>query len=316
METNIRLSVIIPNRNRRNTLRRVLAALEEQTLPRDYFEVIVVDDHSTDGTPDMLEEFGKSTPLDFTWLRGQGRGAGAARNMGLAAARGNYVVFLDADTIPKTDVLGLHLQWQVHFGSRVCILGRVSMSEAVRTPEQGRIGDTETRFDHLPIAELEWQDYRAANTSMERSAALAAGGFDETLPAAEDTEFSSRLVRQGMRFIYISDIVAVHHHPLTVEGYFRKGQVYGEAVYRWYRKSPELRKLLVQRYGVLAPEQHWTKKLKYFIRGLVVNRVTAPWIVAAGKSIRHIQLEASHRLYEIVFRYHLRRAFRMNYRSA
>ncbi len=316
MTSELLLSIIIPNRNRRDTIIQVLQALEGQTMPRDAFEVIVVDDGSTDGSPEVLQAFSRASSLQLQLSAGRGLGAAAARNIGLQAARGEQVLFLDADTIPHPDVLALHRKWFEHFQGQACLLGRITMSEKLRNRRQGRLNDTTLPYDVLPIAEAHWQDYRAANTSLSRTLCLEVGGFDESMPAAEDTEFASRLQQKGLRFIFLGDATAVHHHPLSAEGYFCKGAVYGRAAAIWYHKAPALRPLIVRRYGVFAPEQKPFKKLQYLLRAMVVNRFSAPLLAFAGKAVRGFFLPLSDGIYRAVFRYQLRHAFRMTLKRA
>jgi hypothetical protein len=85
-------SVIIPTYNRRPLLRRMLESVMRQSCQD--FEVIVVDDGSSDGTETMVAEFSR-----VIYLRQQNRGPGAARNLGWANAKGEYVAFLDSDDL-------------------------------------------------------------------------------------------------------------------------------------------------------------------------------------------------------------------------
>ncbi|RPH94566.1 MAG: glycosyltransferase family 2 protein [Calditrichaeota bacterium] len=316
MNTNrYEFSVIIPNRNCKQTLIQVLHALETQSFARDQYEVIVIDDGSTDGSFEFLQAYRRQTSMNLIPLHGKMQGAGSARNIGLNAANGRLILFLDADTIPRPDVLRLHALWQGHYGPNACILGRVLMSEKLSKRRQGRQNDTVTRYDDHAAAELEWQDYRTANTSLSRELCLRIGGFDENLPAAEDTEFASRLRPVISRFIFISDIQVTHHHPMTPAGYFGKGALYGRAVALWYQKAPELRYLLIKRYGVFAPEMARGKKIKYFVRALAINRLTIPFISFFGRTARWIWFEMSEGLYRVIYRYQVRRAFRASLRN-
>lgn len=316
MHSDFKFSVIIPNHNRCDTLFEVLRALEGQTFALDRFEVIVVDDHSTDGSVEQLAQYLPNTALHFDWASSEGRGASSARNLGLRIARGERVLFLDADTIPSPEVLTMHDRLSEQYGRNICLLGKVTMSEAIRRREQGRLNDTATRYDNEPLYAVAWQEYRTANTSVSRELCLLAGGFDESLPAAEDTEFASRLAKLGVRFLFSGNIVVVHHHPLSADGFFRKGALYGKAAALWYRKSPEHRPLIVQRYGVLAPETGFYKKLKYALRALMVNRLTAPLISLIGKGLRRFWIEPSDELFVTVFRYNLRHAFRAHLKNS
>jgi glycosyltransferase involved in cell wall biosynthesis len=89
------VSVIIPTYNRVNSLRRTLDSLAQQTYPAVRFEVIVVDDGSTDTTPEIRD----LAPLPVRYYRQGNQGAAAARNAGAVEARGELLVFLDDDVI-------------------------------------------------------------------------------------------------------------------------------------------------------------------------------------------------------------------------
>src|ERR1700751_565412 len=82
-------SIIIPTFNRAGLLQQALESVAQQTF-RD-FETLVVDDGSTDVTPQVAASFGARL------LRQENRGPGAARNLGIQHARGNYIAFLDSD---------------------------------------------------------------------------------------------------------------------------------------------------------------------------------------------------------------------------
>jgi len=304
------ISIIIPSRNRLDTLPRVLQGLEQQGYPKSLFEVVVVDDKSHDGTQEFLQAFARQTSLNFTWIEGMAKNAGAARNLGLRTATGMLALFLDSDTIPGCDLVSQHLLWHQHFGANVCILGRVSMSDKLVLENQGRVNDTLIKHDERQMAELKWHEYRTANTSLNREDCLSAGGFDETLPAAEDTEIASRLSGIGVRFIYMRDINVIHHHPLSNDGFFYKGELYGQAAARWYKKNPKFRRMIIARYGVFAPEMQKSKKAKYVIRALVVNRLTVPVITLLGRKVRRTWFDLSDSLNKCVFRYYVRQSFR------
>lgn len=89
------ISVIVPTYNREHVLERALDSIVAQTV--DDWEIIVIDDGSTDGTPDVAARYGSRLKDRFTYVHQENRGAGAARNRGIDAARGRYVAFLDSD---------------------------------------------------------------------------------------------------------------------------------------------------------------------------------------------------------------------------
>src|SRR5882724_11393662 len=99
----IRLSVVVPTYNRRDRLARVLAALERQNTPASQFEVVVVDDGSTDGTSDWLASFKCSYALQRVQLTNGG--PARARNVGVERAAGEIVLFIDDDVEPTPELI-------------------------------------------------------------------------------------------------------------------------------------------------------------------------------------------------------------------
>ena len=94
------LSVIVPTRNRAAHLRCMLGGLLEQTFPTDRFELIVVDNGSTDGTAAVVEEFRHKATFDLRSFREDGPGLHRGRHAGLSAARADVLVFADDDILP------------------------------------------------------------------------------------------------------------------------------------------------------------------------------------------------------------------------
>lgn len=107
MTDSLAISVIIPTRDRRASLRRLLSALERQTLPRDQFEVVVSVDGSTDGSVETGGEFASSLAPQVLWQAAAGRAA--ACNAGTRRSRGDVVLFLDDDMEPAPSLLEAHV---------------------------------------------------------------------------------------------------------------------------------------------------------------------------------------------------------------
>src|SRR5262249_22621170 len=123
-----KLSVVIPTFNRKNVLRLCLSALAFQTLPESLWEVIVVDDGSTDGTVSFCQEI--ALPFQLTYLRQANQGAGAARRAGVEAARGEFVLLCNDDTIASSTLLSEHLRIHTaHRREKWAVLGDFQPSE-------------------------------------------------------------------------------------------------------------------------------------------------------------------------------------------
>src|SRR5438093_6089443 len=104
-----RVTVIIPTYNRKAILQRSLKALEEQSAELGLFEVIVVDDGSTDGTASMVQEFLSSCkrPVRYFWQNNKKQGV--ARNLGAYHAEGGILLFLGDDIIASPTLIEQHV---------------------------------------------------------------------------------------------------------------------------------------------------------------------------------------------------------------
>src|ERR671915_121474 len=88
------ISVVVPTHNRAHFLAEIVFALEAQTFPIQDFEVVFVDDASTDGTPDLLRDLARKTPLRLKAVRmDTNAGPAGARNVGTSRARGTSFAF-------------------------------------------------------------------------------------------------------------------------------------------------------------------------------------------------------------------------------
>src|SRR4030042_4985937 len=106
----MRLSVIIPTRNRKDSLTRCIRALEKQSYDQRQYEVIVVDDGSRDGTIQMLATLKKETPFSLRYLEQTPRGPAAARNLGIRNSRGEIILLTGEDILGCPRLLQEHLE--------------------------------------------------------------------------------------------------------------------------------------------------------------------------------------------------------------
>lgn len=195
----MRASVVIPAHNAEETLLRTLEAVVAQDL-EEPFEVIVVDDRSTDGTGLVAA----AVPGVRLVPNGSKPGAAGARNAGVAAASGRLLAFTDADCYPRPDWLRQGLQGLEHAD---LVQGSVRPDPAV-APQP---------FDRTLWVVAAVGLFEAANLFIRRSGFDRVGGFEDLLPGqpgrpmAEDAWLGWRLRRSGGRTAFRADSV-VHHH--------------------------------------------------------------------------------------------------------
>ncbi len=213
------LSVVTPTRDKRALLERTLAALRAQALPPGAEgEIVVVDDGSTDDTAAWLAtQAGAAGPPLRVVSPPANVGRARARNLGAAAARGRWLLFLDDDIVAPPGLLAAHLDLlQRHPGDGV-IGYAVTAPELVDAPHL-RYLDTRG-VARLSAGPAPARYFVTQNASVPREAFQAVGGFDEAFRAYgfEDMEVAFRLEDQAkVRFHCLPAPVPVHVHHHTL----------------------------------------------------------------------------------------------------
>lgn len=180
-----RVSVIIPTYNRADLVQQALASVKAQTY-RD-FEIVVVDDGGTDGTFEAL-----ASDREIRVLRHAGRrGVSAARNTGIHAARGEWLAFLDSDDLWLPDKLARQIFWlEGQPELLICQTGETWVRRGVRVNKplsHRQVGGK------IFLPSLRRCMISPSAVVLHRRLLSDHGGFDETLPAAEDYDLWLRL---------------------------------------------------------------------------------------------------------------------------
>jgi glycosyltransferase involved in cell wall biosynthesis len=237
-------SVIIPTYNRPRVLAECLQALGRQTVRPEMFEVIVVDDGSTDETEQFCRNFQPN--YSFQYLRQLNAGAGAARRRGVQHARGDYLALFNDDTIAAPELLAEH--WKAHqarTGVRQCVLGDFRFPPAAQDRALTRfLTQSPFFFPQATLQAGEYWEYTyvvTCNLSVKRDAVLAAGSFDARFRVAEDSDLGLRLSRKGFCVRYVPEAQAIHQHiPFTIPDLIRRATIYGANQLAFLRKHPAL----------------------------------------------------------------------------
>jgi glycosyltransferase involved in cell wall biosynthesis len=187
------ISVIIPTYNRRKQVLEALASVRAQTHAP--FEILVVDDGSTDDTEEHVGQLGGTV----RYFKTRNRGVSSARNHGIQMAEGDWIAFLDSDDEWDPGKLARQVACVERTGAKVCLTG-------CENEEGMRLDDLEAMDPFLDAGGEETyssSDYRffrhprhpyIQTALVSRQALLEIGGFDETLRVAEDTKLLYRLV--------------------------------------------------------------------------------------------------------------------------
>ncbi len=180
-----RVSVVIPAFNRAALIGETLASVLAQTY-RD-FEVIVVDDGSTDDTPTILAEYERDTRVRV--IRQTNQGQGAARNAGIGAARGEYVAFVDSDDVWRPDKLERQLDLLVESPGLAWVYADAYAFDHETRTVLYVIGERVRQYEGHIAPQLLMVDFVPSPTPVVRRAVFdEVGDFDAPLPAGGATE--------------------------------------------------------------------------------------------------------------------------------
>lgn len=227
-----RYSVIVPAYNSAATLADCLSALALQTVPPQTYEVIVVDDGSTDGTADLAKRFA-AIVLSQTHA-----GPASARNLGARRARGEFLLFTDADCVPAPN-------WVEEIVRPLESDPSVAASKGVYTTRQTGLVplfvqiESEEKYAKLRRhRQIDFVDTYSA--AFRREAFWAGGGFDTSFPAAsnEDTLLSFNLASQGRRLVFTDQAIVYHLHSESLGHYLRRKWRHGYWRIPVYRSHP------------------------------------------------------------------------------
>jgi glycosyltransferase involved in cell wall biosynthesis len=230
------ISVVICVYNGADTLADCLRAVEAQSLARDQFEIIVVDDGSTDDSAEVARRF------QVRLQQGPHRGLAAARNTGWRTALGEWVAFTDDDCAPTRNWL-LLLQCAVQRcqpGERVLgaagrIVGFTSNLDVPRYVELRGGLNTDQHLEHplFPYAPM-------GNAMYRREALEVVRGLDERYYTYESCDLHTRLRREyGGEFYYEPRAIVFHRHHTAWQDYFRQQYGYGRGVaqFMWHYRQ-------------------------------------------------------------------------------
>lgn len=224
------LSVVIPTYNRRPILEKCLLALDRQTLPHEKYEVILVDDGSTDGTDAMVASLKVRYALHY--LRQERRGPAAARNSGIRKASADLIVFIDSDIVVTERFLQAHLEAQRQ--PMVIGHGPVIHTDNLEDPTSAK----------YKVTDISRAFFATGNVSIKKAHLFEAGLFDEEFVEYgwEDLELGIRLRRLGLAAVKVPDAKGYHYKrrlALSDLPYWRRRErERGHTAVLFYRKVP------------------------------------------------------------------------------
>lgn len=219
------VSIIIPTFNRKNVLRNCFQALDKQNCNHSY-EVVLVDDGSTDEIQETVEELHKTLSFPLTFLRQEKKGPAAARNLGIKNCSGEITLIMGDDIIAASNLVKEHVGWHNDRcpQENAAILGFVTWSPSIETtPFMNWLEEKGWQFPYGEIegkTEIDWKYLMTPNISFKREFLMRNRlFFDERFPyaALEDYEFGFRFFQKGGKLFYNPGAVGYHRHHTTLD---------------------------------------------------------------------------------------------------
>ncbi len=188
MNNKIETSIIIPTYNREKILYKCLQALNKQSYPANKFEIIIINDNSTDNTETMINNI-KIKP-NLIYRNKDHSGPAGARNTGLKIAKGEFIVFIDDDIIVNSAFLDAHIQEQKR-NQKVIVHGPVIYTNNLDNPTK----------EEMKITDFSRSYFATGNVSIRKDYLMKSGLFNENFTEYgwEDLELGIRLKKMGLK---------------------------------------------------------------------------------------------------------------------
>jgi glycosyltransferase involved in cell wall biosynthesis len=234
-------SIIVPSYNRHDEIQELLQSFLAIEFDSRRLELIIADDGSSDNTQQLVDSFRNQVPFPVYFFSQKNQGPGAARNMGMEKASGDFFIFIDSDcTIPadwlqqidrrlseqQADAFGGRDSFRPDFPDLLKAIN-YSMTSFITTGGlRGRKGKKLAKF--YP---------RSFNMGLSRRLYQRIGGFG-SLRHGQDIEYSHRIIKSGARIIYINEAVVYHKRRTNLKKFFRQVFNWGVARINLYRIDP------------------------------------------------------------------------------
>ena len=218
-------SIIVPSFNRSDEIKELVQSFQRLRFDRDKFEVIIIDDGSTDHTIDFLKNYQTKANFKLSYYSQKNRGPGAARNLGMQKAAGDFFIFIDSDcAVPdtwlsqidsalvqnKADAFGGPDTYRDDFPAILKAVNYTMTSFLTTGGLRGKKGKKLATF--YP---------RSFNMGISRQLAKRVGGFG-SLRHGQDIEFSNRIIKSGAGIVFVADAPVYHKRRTNITRFYRQ----------------------------------------------------------------------------------------------
>ena len=220
IKKNPEISIIVPALNSEKTVERCVVSLLNQDYPKDRYEIIVVDNGSTDSTGSILRKFEK----EVTILKEPEKGSYRARNKGLKHAKGTIMVFTDSDCIADRKLI-FYISNAFENNDLKVVGGNIKALDT-----NSVLLKYCNEYSHLQKSLLysNIPSFATANMAVNRKSLKQTMAFNESLERGADTEFCSRIVKNNDEICYEPKALVRHVYSTSLIELLKKQYNYGK----------------------------------------------------------------------------------------
>ncbi|MFH1837913.1 MAG: glycosyltransferase family 2 protein [Candidatus Kuenenbacteria bacterium] len=222
----MKFSIIIPTYNRALILKRTLYSIKDQTFSKKNFEVLVIDDGSTDKTKNIIMDFIKNNSLNIKYFYQNHQGPGQARNLGINNSQGEIIVFVGDDTIFEKNLLANHNKTHIKMPN-IIVLGMVFWDKSIEINNfMNYISPNGPQFNFGSIKNIRdagWNHFYTCNISLPRKI-ISNLRFDSRYiyAAFEDIDFGLSLYKKGIKIFFNKEAIVYHSHFYNSELFYKR----------------------------------------------------------------------------------------------
>ncbi|MCX7758441.1 MAG: glycosyltransferase [bacterium] len=201
----MKISVQISTFNRSKVLEKVLQSLDNQTLNKNLYQVVVINDGSTDNTKETVKTISKQVSYELILINQENLGLPTARNKGLINTNHEVVLFIDDDVLADKNLLFEHYKIHSKF-ENVVVRGWVNHINELKIPDKPK----------FKLADFSTSFFWTSNVSVKKEYLIKAGMFYEEFEKYgwEDIEMGYKLRKIGLKLIVNNKAIGYHYKPL------------------------------------------------------------------------------------------------------
>lgn len=244
---NPKISVLLSTYNRADYLKLTLESIAHQTLPVDDYEVILINDGSTDNTSDVVEAFMQRLPIRYFYHDNQG--LAASKNRGIYEAFSPLILFQDDDDIAAPDLFEEHLKAHRDYAAEnYAVLGYTDISDSISTsPLMDYVTNVGCFLFSYPSLHdgdiLNYTSFWGGRSSCKKSFLDKYGVFDPAFKfGCEDIELGYRLSKHGLKVVFRKRAKSTMMRLMTIDDFFNRLIKQGESQYQFslLHNKPEI----------------------------------------------------------------------------